>query len=132
MPTTTRKPTSMRSARARWKASEREIAALLGGVRVPITGRTRGSAPDIEHKWLGIEVKSRIARLLILQEMMDQASKAAEFSYKRDGVTRLPVGIYHVVGTRYDKAFITMRLGDFLEWFGDQVDAPGGADVKAG
>ena len=31
-----------------WKASERRMAAILGGVRVPVTGRARGSVPDIE------------------------------------------------------------------------------------
>ena len=31
-----------------WKASERRMAAIIGGVRVPVTGRARGSVPDIE------------------------------------------------------------------------------------
>ena len=42
-----------------WKACERRVAEILGGVRVPVTGRQRGVAPDIEHETLSIEVKSR-------------------------------------------------------------------------
>ena len=32
-----------------WKATERAIAARLGGRRVPITGRQRGDVPDVAH-----------------------------------------------------------------------------------
>ncbi len=35
----------------RWKATERRVAALLGGRRVPVSGRGRGDAPDIAHPW---------------------------------------------------------------------------------
>ena len=44
-----------------WKQAERRIAKLLGGRRIPITGRQRGDVPDIEHDALSIEVKSRKA-----------------------------------------------------------------------
>jgi hypothetical protein len=40
-----------------WKACERKIAEILGGVRVPVTGRQRGATPDVEHPSLSIEVK---------------------------------------------------------------------------
>ncbi len=43
----------------RWKATERKIAALLGGRRVPVSGRGRGDAPDIARPWLALEVKDR-------------------------------------------------------------------------
>jgi len=46
----------------RWKATERRIAALLGGRRVPVSGRGRGNAPDIAHPWLALEVKDRPVR----------------------------------------------------------------------
>ena len=42
-----------------WKTAERRIAELLGGQRIPVTGRQRGDTPDIEHAALSIEVKSR-------------------------------------------------------------------------
>ena len=35
----------------RWKATERRIAALLGGRRVPVSGRGRGDQPDVAHPW---------------------------------------------------------------------------------
>lgn len=41
-----------------WKACERRVAEVLGGVRVPITGRQRGATPDVEHAALSIEVKA--------------------------------------------------------------------------
>ncbi|GIV61536.1 MAG: hypothetical protein KatS3mg044_0402 [Rhodothermaceae bacterium] len=45
-----------------WKAVERKVAERLGGRRVPVTGRSRGDAPDVAHAWLSIEIKHR-ARL---------------------------------------------------------------------
>jgi hypothetical protein len=42
-----------------WKACERRVAALLGGRRVLVSGRTRGDRPDVEHPTLSIECKSR-------------------------------------------------------------------------
>jgi hypothetical protein len=42
-----------------WKAAERRIAAILGGRRVPVSGRSRGDAPDIQHDWLSVECKNR-------------------------------------------------------------------------
>ena len=44
-----------------WKRTERRIAAGLAGVRVPVTGRARGDAPDIPHDRLALEVKHRAA-----------------------------------------------------------------------
>jgi len=41
-----------------WKACERKVAALLGGARVPVSGRGGSNSPDIEHERLSIEVKS--------------------------------------------------------------------------
>ncbi len=42
-----------------WKACERRVAELLGGRRVPVSGRQRGDAPDVMHEWHSIELKSR-------------------------------------------------------------------------
>ncbi len=33
----------------RWKATERRVATVLGGKRVPVSGRGRGDAPDVGH-----------------------------------------------------------------------------------
>ncbi len=70
------------TARATWKASERRMAAILGGQRVPVSGRERGFAPDIdgvtvagrrlaiEHKYGARLLSSRIIHAL------DQAEAA--------------------------------------------------------
>ncbi len=42
-----------------WKRFERRVAAIVDGERVPVSGRQRGYAPDIEHNWLSIECKYR-------------------------------------------------------------------------
>lgn len=105
-----------RVVRNRWKSVERQIAEHLGGRRVPVSGRTRGWAPDIDHEWLAIEVKSRKAMLQILATMMDQAKKAAIWAQRR-GKVQLPIGVYHVTGTHIDNAYVFMRLGDFCQYF---------------
>jgi hypothetical protein len=118
-----------RNGRARWKSVERAIAEHLGGQRVPVSGRTRGWAPDVQHSWLAIEVKSRKSMLLILAEMMDQAKKAAVWAKKHGQGDKLPIGVYHVTGTRIENAYVFMRLGDFQEYFGD---LPGEATSSVG
>ena len=94
----------------RWKRNERRQAEMLGGERVPITGRQRGSAPDIKHAWLAIESKSRKAIPGWLREAMEQAEAS-----KREN--QLPVAIVHTVGERHPQDLIVMRLGDFIDWF---------------
>lgn len=42
-----------------WKDAERKIAKLLGGERIPITGRARGSVPDVITDVFAVEVKTR-------------------------------------------------------------------------
>jgi len=42
-----------------WKQAERRIAAILGGRRIPVSGRGRGDNPDIERPSLSVEVKAR-------------------------------------------------------------------------
>ena len=93
-----------------WKANEREIAKRLGGKRVPITGRIRGSAPDIEHEWLSLEVKHRKALPAWLHDAMDQAvkSKVGE---------QLPTVVLHQNRQNHDEDFVVMRLADFEAWF---------------
>jgi len=57
-----------------WKNTERGIARLLGGERVPVSGRQRGDVPDVKHACLSIECKHRKALLAWLYEALDQAS----------------------------------------------------------
>ena len=110
------------SGRARWKKVELAFAVRLGGRRIPVTGRERGWAPDVAHRWLAIEIKSRKRALSVIAEMMDQAVKAAAWYLRRDPSNpRLPIGIYHVSGTHLDNALVFMRLRDFEAWFGSTV-----------
>ncbi len=92
-----------------WKACERRIAEVLGGVRVPVTGRQRGTTPDIEHKTLSIEVKSRKSLPAWLLEALKQAQAATE-----DG--RLPVAVLHQDRKPYRDALVVVRLEDFAHY----------------
>ena len=86
-----------------WKACERRVAELLGGKRVPVSGRTRGDCPDVEHPTLSIECKSRKKLPAWLEDAMKQAEACA-----RDG--QLPLIVLHQDGQRYQDALIVMRL----------------------
>ena len=100
-------------SRCTWKAGERAIAARIGGERVPVTGRSRGDAPDVRHPWLSVEYKHRKngAYPRWLLEAMDQAEKAA----KDD---QLPIAILHTANQAHSRDLVVLRLGDFEEWFG--------------
>lgn len=111
----------MPTIRRRWKGVELALAKRLGGERVPVTGRTRGYAPDVRHPWLAIEVKSRKSQLVIIREMLDQAVKAAEWYKRRGEGERLPIGAYHVTGQHLDNAYVFLRLKDFEDYFGGMV-----------
>ena len=91
-----------------WKKSERRIAALLGGRRVPVSGRGRGDVPDIDHASLAIEVKSRKTMPRWLQDALEQAEASA-----KDG--QLPVAIFHQRGQRYEDSLVVMRLHSLSE-----------------
>ena len=95
-----------------WKHVERKIAALLGGERVPITGRQRGSAPDIEHPWLSLEVKHRTSLPSWLLDAHDQAVKS------KRSESHLPVVVIHPKGKRYEESLVVLNFADFVEWFG--------------
>jgi hypothetical protein len=95
-----------------WKATERRTAAILGGKRVPVSGRGRGDVPDVEHPWLSVECKHRKSLPAWLLDAMDQARAAA----RED---QLPVAILHKAGRRHADSLVLVRLADFVEWFGD-------------
>jgi hypothetical protein len=95
----------------RWKATERRIAALLGGRRVPVSGRGRGDAPDIAHPWLALEIKDRATLPAWLLDALDQAERSAT-------PTQLPAAVLHRAGDRHDHALVVLRLKDFAAWFG--------------
>src|SRR5712692_7078233 len=108
-----------------WKRAEREIASRIGGERVPITGRVRGSEPDIRHEWLSVECKQRRRLPDWIRDAMDQAKASARGH-------QLPVAILHEAGTRYSTSLIVLELSDWLEWFGDVQRPIEEADMPLG
>lgn len=88
-----------------WKAAERAIAARIGGERVPVSGRARGSAPDIAHSEYSIEVKHRKSMPAWITDAFAQAiaSKTGD---------QLPIVILHEQNQRYDECTVMVRLKD--------------------
>lgn len=89
-----------------WKHTERVVAALLNGQRVPVSGRARGSTPDVAHPRLSIEVKHRAIIPAWILTALVQAVAAAQPG-------QLPIAVIHAAGTRHDQALVVMRLSDF-------------------
>lgn len=92
-------------SRSTWKATERALAARLGGQRVPVSGRARGDAPDIAHPLLSLEVKHRQSLPAWLHEAMAQAVACAS-------PDQIPVAILHAHGSRHDTDLCVLRLAD--------------------
>ena len=90
---------------------------MLGGERVPVSGRARGDVPDVAHRWLSIEVKHWSRPPARVQEALSQAIAAA-----RDG--QLPVAVLHEAGARHTDDLVVLRLADFIEWFGGSSMLP--------
>lgn len=111
-------------SRGRWKQIEREIAEILGGVRVPVTGRGRGSAPDVEHPLWAIEVKAGRVVSPRLRLGMRQAAAAAVGTSK----TPLLVIVQSLrkgegesngkAGAVPSERYVMMRLSDWVLWMG--------------
>jgi hypothetical protein len=91
-----------------WKKAERRIAELLGGVRVPVTGRQRGDAPDILHERFSIEVKHREA----LPDWILDAMRQAEASQRGN---QIPIAILHQKGMAYEDSLTVVRLSLIIE-----------------
>lgn len=93
-----------------WKQEERYWASVLGGTRVPVTGRGRGSAPDIEHERFSIEIKSGRVMSVRLQEAVEQAEAS-----KKEGQLAL-IGITQMYGRGNPKRrYVMMPLDDFTK-----------------
>ena len=92
-----------------WKACERKVAALLGGRRIPVSGRGRGDNPDIHHELFSIEVKSHKTIPACLEDAMRQAEASV-----KDG--RLPVVVLHQDRTPYAESLVVLRLSNFSDY----------------
>ena len=112
-----------------WKRVEREIADLLGGTRVPITGRQRGDVPDIEQPWFAVEVKHRKQLPVFMHEAMEQAEAAAE------GTDKIPLVVFHEKRSLYTDSYVMMRIDQLTERLLDENKKPktlwGRVDGKA-
>jgi hypothetical protein len=93
-----------------WKAAERESARRMGGQRVPVSGRQRGSAPDhtTESGLWAIEMKAWKNFPAWLLDAMDQAVKSHE-----QGAGLWPTVVLHPKGQRYDNDLIVIRRSDW-------------------
>lgn len=91
----------------RWKRCEREIAADVGGDRIPINGR---GEIDIKHDWLALEVKSRETLPEWFKEPLSQASRNAPEGH-------LPIVVWCEKG---GKKFAQLYWSDFVNWFGGE------------
>ena len=90
-----------------WKKVERKVALYFGGERVPITGRQRGSAPDVLHPDLSIEVKHRKALPGWILEAMEQAEMS-----RTDG--QIAVAILHPKGGTIAESLTVLRCSDMM------------------
>jgi hypothetical protein len=94
-----------------WKSFERRLARYIGNAeRVPITGRQRGSAPDVKHAWLSIEAKYRKKLPDWIHDAMSQA-KASAVGHQ------MPVVIMGEKGAETGRAWIMCELEDFRDRF---------------
>jgi len=111
-----------------WKATERAVAAHLGGRRVPITGRQRGDAPDVAHPTYSIEVKHR----RILPGWLLAAMAQARAASRGD---QLPLVVLHEGGRRHLSDLVVIPMAYFTRWYGEirtpQGDVPEEEDQDA-
>lgn len=93
-----------------WKRNERQIAAVVGGKRVPVSGRQRGDVPDIAHPFLSIEAKLRARLPGWLHDAMLQAEASVRGR-------QTPCVILREKGRPVTDAYVIVRLGDFSARF---------------
>ncbi len=84
--------TSKKSMRARWKRCEGRFATLIGGTRIPITGREE---LDIDHRILAVEIKQRES---LPQWCFGKAVKQALTGAEKCG--KIPVVAVNEVGSQ--------------------------------
>jgi hypothetical protein len=90
-----------------WKRIERRVAELLGGVRVPVSGRQRGDSPDVIHPVFSVEVKHREK----LPEWLFDAMRQAEASKRGEQV---PLVILHQKSMPVPMSFAVVRFSDLM------------------
>jgi len=88
-----------------WKNIERKVAAYFGGTRVPVTGRQRGSAPDVDHKLFSFEVKHRKTLPGWLFDAVNQAEES------RKG-NQIALVVLHQKGQTILESLAVLRVSD--------------------
>jgi len=100
----------------RWKRQEREIAAALGGVRLPNGGR---SQPDVIAGNLAVQVKTRATLPAWLIAALDQAARDAAAA----GLDAVPVVVLSGVSTgRKARRLVVLDLDAFAALAGRTID----------
>ena len=82
-----------------------------------MSGRQRGSAPDIRHDWLSVEVKDRRQVPLWIVDAMGQAIA----SIRGDQV---PIVVLHEAGRAHSDDLVFVRLSDWCDLMGKLHDKP--------
>jgi hypothetical protein len=101
--------------RGRWKEIERWWALQLGGRRVPVTGRQRGDAPDVEHPRYSIEVKAG----KVLSDRLGLGIRQAVAASVGTQKTPLLCISHHTAGKRDLEHYVLLRLADWMDLMGD-------------
>ena len=99
-----------------WKNAEKHVAALLGGERVSNTALGLKSS-DVETPVFSVEVKNRNELPAWLEGAVAQAHRNAPAG-------KLPLVVLHKTGCRRVNDLVIMRLGEFIEWFGEPEPLP--------
>ena len=103
---------------ARWKKHERAVADLLGGLRLPNSGRGQ---PDVRASGMACQVKTTKALPAWLTGTVDQATRDA-------GEAELAVVVLNEVSRgRKARRLVVVDLGAQIEWrAGEDGTRPGG------
>jgi hypothetical protein len=96
----------------RWKRLERETAAIFGTTRNPNVGKGQS---DADTPSFSIQHKARKSLPAWFLSAVAQAVRDAKPGH-------LPMVVFTVVrqGVRAER-FVTLRLADFVEWFGEET-----------
>jgi hypothetical protein len=105
-----------------WKKWERWWGTFLGGVRVPVTGRQRGAAPDVACPDFAVEVKYGNVMSSRLSMAVEQAVAARDYIKEHEDVDKIPlVCITNRTKTQVINHYVLMRAEDFKLWL-DQME----------
>lgn len=86
---------------------------------MPVSGRARGSSPDVAHPVFVIEVKAGAVLSSIALEGMEQAQAAADHVLEHDGLNKLPIVCISNRGKgrrAVNGKYVLMTAETFCEW----------------